>query len=82
MKDLTAFLGKFKNIKSPKEEKEKIANLVAEFLGKEIKPDQISIVKNILSINTDNYFKTEIFLKKEKILEALNKNKFYIKDIR
>ena len=82
MKNLSSLLEKFKNIKNPKEDKIKIATIVSKEISKEITEDKISITKNILSIKTDNYLKTEIFLKKEKILEELKVNNFFIKDIR
>lgn len=80
--NIQAFLEKYKRFKNPKEEREKIADIISKELGVEIKENQISVTKNTLSIKTNNYIKTEIFLKKDKILKTLNENKFYIKDIK
>lgn len=82
LKNLSSLLEKFKNIKNPKEDRINIAKIICDSSGIKINESQISVTKNILSIKTNNYIKTEIFLKKEKILEELTKNKFYIKDIR
>ena len=79
--NIKSLLAKYKNLKDPKEEKAKIAKIISEILGKEILGSQITITKNVLKIKTNNYLKTEIFMKKEKILEELKKNNFHTKEI-
>ncbi len=82
MKTFSSFFEKFKHLKNPKEERERIAVIVSKELGIEFTGDQISLSKSIISIKTDSYTKTEIFIKKDKILESLKANNFRITDIR
>lgn len=76
MKTLASFFEKFKHLKNPKEEKEKIASIVSRALGIEISSDKISITKGTLMFNTDTYIKTEIFMKKDLILNTLKEEGF------
>lgn len=83
MRMLSSFLEKFKNLKNPKEDREKIATIISKKLGVTVIEDMIRLKKDTLSISADNYIKTEIFLKKEPLLEALQKEGFQnIKEIR
>ena len=74
MLQLGQLLERFKNL--PNIEKIK-KQLVVEVFCKNnipIKIEQISIQKNTLFIKTNPILKTEIFLKKEEILEQIKKN--------
>lgn len=79
---LSALLEKFKNLKDPKEERVRIAGIISRELGFEISEDQISLKNGVLSINADNYLKSEIFMQKEGLLEALKNENFSISEIR
>lgn len=80
--NIQSLLEKYKNLKNPRDEKIKIAKILSETLGFEITDSQIEIKKETLSVNVSSYIKTEIFMKKEQILSALNSNNFSIKEIR
>jgi hypothetical protein len=80
--NIKSFLDKYKNLKDPREEKEKIAKILAGILKIEIPAENISIKKGILSIKADNYLKTEIFLKKEKLLEEFKKKDVKVFEIK
>jgi hypothetical protein len=78
---LQSLLEKYKHLKNPKDEKIKIAKIVSYILGIEITNDQVEIKKDILNLKIDNYLKTEIFMKKDKILNTLKENKFFFKNL-
>jgi len=79
---LAALLTRFKGLKDPKEDRQRIAEIVSKELGVDITEDQISLNKTTLTIKSDNYLKTEIFMRKDNILKALTEAKFLITEIR
>ena len=64
---------RFKHIKNPKDERRRIAEVVSKELGLNIEEDKVLVKQNTLSIICDNYVKTEIFMKKEILLDSLDK---------
>lgn len=79
---LASLLERFKSIKDPKEERQKIAEIISKELGFEVTEDKISLKKAILSITAHNYLKAEIFMRKVDLLEALKKEGLLISEIR
>ncbi|MFA6050431.1 MAG: hypothetical protein WC761_04515 [Candidatus Paceibacterota bacterium] len=79
---LAALLERFKGLRDPKEERQKIAEIVSKELGFDITEDLVELKKNVLTLKVDNYLKSEIFMRKEGLLEALKKEKFFITEIR
>ncbi|MES2060088.1 MAG: hypothetical protein V4438_03595 [Patescibacteria group bacterium] len=79
---INSFFEKYKHLKNPKDDKIRIAIIISDVLGIEIGEELVEIKKDTLSIKADSYLKTEIFMRKDKILEALNQNKFFITEIR
>lgn len=82
MLNLSSLLEKFKHLKDPKEEREKIATIISKCLGFEVEANLIDLKNGILYLNVSSYVKTEIFMKKELILESLKKGGFRIEDVR
>lgn len=83
MKNLSSLLLKFKNLKDPKEELATLARLISEIVGKEITQTQIVLKDDVVYLQVSPYIKTEIYMKKESILEFLCKNNFQkVKDLR
>jgi hypothetical protein len=82
MLNLSSLLEKFKHLKDPKEEREKIAVLLSKCLGFNIESNLLDIKKDILYLNVSGYVKTEVFMKKDLVLEALKKEGFRVEDIR
>lgn len=79
---LALLLERFKNIKDPKEERQRIALIISKELGFEVTEDKVMLKKGILSISADNYLKAEIFIRKDALLGALKKEGFLITEIR
>ncbi len=79
---LAYLLEKFKNLRNPKEERVKIASVITEKLGFEISEDQVSLKRGTLLINADNYLKSEIFMQKDTLLEALKKEGLQVFEIK
>ncbi len=79
---LANLLAKFKNLRDPKEERVKIAEVISKELGFDITESQISLTKGSLSIKADNYLKTEIFMRKDSLLEVLKKENLPIFEIK
>ncbi|HEY4512708.1 MAG TPA: hypothetical protein VJH63_03580 [Candidatus Paceibacterota bacterium] len=83
MRILSSFLDKFKNLKDPKEDREKIAAIISKELGFDLTADMVVLKKDIILIQADSYIKTELFIKKEHLLETLRKEGFKnIKEVR
>ncbi len=82
MLNLSSLLEKFKHLKDPKEEREKIVSIISKCLGFEIESNLVDLKKGILYLNVSGYIKTEVFMKKEFILNDLNKEGFKVSDIR
>jgi hypothetical protein len=82
MLNLSSLLEKFKHLKNPREEKEKITSIISECLGFDIEIDSLELKNNIIYLNVSGLIKTELYMKKEQILSNLNKNGFKIVDLR
>jgi len=82
LSSLSSLLEKFRHLKNPREERERLVGLINKCLGFEIPFESVDIKKDILHINVSGYIKTEIFMKKEAILDILKKEGFKIDDIR
>lgn len=85
MKGITSFLDKFKKlVRHDTETKESIIKAVKDIIDVEINESDIKIQNKVLYIKSTPYIKNEIFIKKDLVLEKLQKflkNKI-IKDIR
>lgn len=79
---LASLLEKFKNLKDPKEERQKIAGILTRELGFQVTEDQVSLKRGVLTLSVDNYLKAEIFMRKEQLLEALKKENVVVVEIR
>ncbi len=82
LSSLSSLLEKFRHLKNPREEREKLVTTLIECLGFEIPFDSVSLKSDILYINVSGYMKTEIFMKKEFLLETLKAKGFKVGDIR
>ena len=82
MKGISQFFDKFNNfaIKEIKK-RQLIVQIIKNEIGEEIKIEDIIFRNNSIKINTNQIIKTEIFLKKQKILKEINKIQVNIKDI-
>jgi len=82
---LSNHLSKYRNITPPDDfTREYVSKILKKKLKISINKKQISIRNNVLYIETEPVYKNEVFLKKEKLLEAINEisKKKIIKDIR
>lgn len=84
MRSIDSFLDKFKRLlKYTKEEKRVIIRVIREAVGVEIDEPDIKIRNKVIYIKTTPQAKSEIFIRKQKLLEQiniiLNKN---LKDVR
>ncbi len=77
------FLNKIKETLNIKEDSLlKIIKIIEEETSIKIEKKDIILNNNIIKIKTNNYIKTEIFLKKEKIIKKIEEEiKIKIKDI-
>jgi hypothetical protein len=82
MLNLSSLLEKFRHLKNPREEREKLVATLVECAGFEIPFESVSLKGDILYINVSGYMKTEIFMKKESILKTLKVKGFKVEDIR
>ncbi|MES2409519.1 MAG: hypothetical protein V4509_04460 [Patescibacteria group bacterium] len=82
LSSLSSLLEKFRRLKNPREERERLVGLLTEFAGFEIPFETVDLKNNILFINVSGYLKTEIFMRKESILQKLKDGGFKIEDIR
>lgn len=82
IKNLGSFLERFRNIKDPKEDRQRIAGILTRELGFQVTEDEVSLKNNVLTMTVDNYIKAEIFMRKESLLEALKKESFIVIEIR
>ncbi len=80
--NISLLLERYKNLKDPKEDRKKIAKIISEVVGVEITEEKVGISKNTLTLKLDNYIRTEVFMKQEKLIEALKKENFFISSIR
>ena len=82
LSSLSSLLEKFRHLKNPREERERLVATLVECAGFEIPFDAVSLKNDILYIDVSGYMKTEIFIKKELILETLKTKGFKVGDIR
>lgn len=84
MFNISTYLEKFKNI-GLKELllKEKIVKVVNEYTKAGIATKDVDIKNGIVNVKTDSLAKSELFMKKKKILDVLNEGeRVPLKDIR
>ncbi len=78
-RDLTSYLDRFKNLKTPKEFKcTAIQKVVQEFTGITLEPTKIKIQGTTLFLSISPLYKSEIILHQEEIKEALKKERVII----
>lgn len=82
MLNLSSLLEKFKHLKNPKVERERLVSLLSTCVGFEIPFNSVDVRQDIVYINVSGYVKTEVFMRKESILELLTKEGFKISDIK
>ena len=86
MKKIDGFLKRFEKITIPDESvRLKTAEILSSEFGEEIKKEDISVKNGIIFIKTkDASLKSDIFLKKQKIIDNINSylGKITIRDIR
>jgi len=80
-KTLSPFLEKFKNIKVPKEAiVDDLIDVILDVVGIKLEKENITVNKPVVYIKAIPVIKNEIFFKKQKILEEMEK-RFYSKTI-
>ncbi|PIR58084.1 MAG: hypothetical protein COU71_00605 [Parcubacteria group bacterium CG10_big_fil_rev_8_21_14_0_10_38_31] len=80
-KTLSPFLEKFKNLKVPKEALiDDLIEIILNTTGIKLEKENISVNKPTIFIKANSMIKSEIFFKKQQILEELEKQ-FYSKSI-
>ncbi len=84
MYNISKFLSRFKNLKSPKIDREEVAKVLTECLGFEISPNLISLKNYVIQFSGNSSLRVEIYMKKEKLLKMLTEKlpHLHIKDIR
>jgi hypothetical protein len=82
LSSLSSLLEKFKHLKNPREERERLIMVLSKELGFDLAFSDVDVKNDILYLNVSGYAKTEIFMKKENLLNVLNQEKFKISDIR
>ncbi len=82
MYNLSSLLEKFKHLKNPKEERERLVATLRESVGFEIPFDAVDLRKGVIYLSVSPYIKTEVFIKKEHVLSVLKSKGFEIEDIR
>lgn len=73
MKNLADFLQKFKAIRDPSLDKKIIAYVIKQTCGVDIEPSNIKIKNFVIQISEHPAIKTSIYMKKQSILELINK---------
>jgi len=71
--NINLFLGRFKNLRNPLDDKVKILNLVNKELNTSLVEKEITILKGVIRFNTSSLIKNVIFLKKTPLLEEIKK---------
>ncbi len=71
--NINSFLGRFKNLRNPLDDKVKILNLVNKELNTSLVEKEITILKGVIRFNTSSLIKNVIFLKKTPLLEEIKK---------
>ncbi len=80
-KTLSPFLEKFKNLKVPKDALlDDIIIIISDKTGIKLEKENISLNKPIVFIKADPTIKSEIFFKKQEILQELER-RFYSKSV-
>jgi hypothetical protein len=82
LSSLSSLLEKFKNLKNPREERERLISILSKELGFDLAFSDVDVKNDVLYLNVSGYVKTEMFMKKEHILNVLKIEKFKISDIR
>lgn len=83
MKDLTEYLRKFQRIIFSGEEESKIISQeINKILGLDIKAGDLDLRDGVVFLKTKPIIKSEVFINKVKILEALSQRGIAIKDLR
>ncbi|MDB5203997.1 MAG: hypothetical protein JWP09_25 [Candidatus Taylorbacteria bacterium] len=82
LSSLSSLLEKFRHLKNPREERERLVATLTECSGFEIPFETVDLKIDILYINVSGYMKTEIFMRKEMILTTLKEKGFKVGDIR
>ncbi len=80
--NLSSLLEKFKHIKNPREEKEGIASVISKTLGFVVSPDAVRIVKRVIYLDVSPYVKTEVNMRKEKIITTLRESGYVFDEVR
>ncbi len=73
MQNLSNFLNKFRKLKNPIEERVLIAKIVSDILGVSVSDEFVLVKNSTLYIKQVGKIKSEIFMKKNLILEELKK---------
>lgn len=71
MFNIAQLLEKFKSIKDPSIEKEKIAEVVAQLTGLQIKKEDISVKNQVVFVKIAPTAKMAVFLKKAQIIAQI-----------
>jgi hypothetical protein len=74
MQNLSDFLKRFSKLKNPKDDRKLVAEIISKTLCFEVLPDEISIKNRVVRINKLGKIKTEIFIRKEILLQDINKH--------
>jgi hypothetical protein len=83
MAHIDSFLEKFKRLlESGTNLKKEAVEVIKGVIGKEIDSEKVTIKDGIVQLKINPLFKSEIFLKKEKILKSLQDKGFKIFDIK
>ena len=71
MESISAFLERFKKIKSPLEKKEAIARIITTVIVFEVLPEDLTIKGSTVFLKANPYLRQEVYQKKDLILEQL-----------
>ena len=84
MFNISSYLEKFKKLKDPKRDIQEISFIFSSILGFDISDSDIKLQNNIVFFIGDSSLKTEIFIRKEDILDVLKEKmpRLFIKDVR
>lgn len=83
MKGISGFFEKFNNVAVKElKKREVIVEAIYKTTRQKIQIEDIQIKEGIISIKGDQAFKSEIFLKKQAILNILSKTNLSIRDIK
>ncbi len=81
---ISSFLDKFKKFEDPKKARGQIAKIISAELGEEISESAVTIKNKAIFLNINPMLKSQIFIKKEKILSAIKSEmkNIYAEDVR